>query len=137
MIYVIFVNENYEVFIICFALISACSLYFYMLLFLFSFPRSGAVFRSPLGLTLKICDFGASRRVCMHDEVDAFYSGSYGSSSSLDSMDEDGFGIGSSIPFELIGTEGYLSPEQLRGERLSSAIDMWAMGVVLYKCVTG
>tara|TARA_A100001015_G_C15020710_1_gene727847 strand:+ start:1462 stop:1821 length:360 start_codon:yes stop_codon:yes gene_type:complete len=97
-------------------------------LFQHHFCRNGHVFRSPLGLTLKICDFGASRRVSGANDV---------SSSSFDSMDEGGFGVASSIPFERIGTEGYLSPEQLRGETLTTAIDMWAMGVVLYKCVTG
>ena len=94
------------------------------------------MFRSPLGLTLKVCDFGASRRV---SGADGTYSLSYSGhgSSSLDSMDENGFGVASSIPFERLGTEGYLSPEQLKGETLTTAIDMWAMGVVLYKCVTG
>ena len=85
---------------------------------------------------MKICDFGASRRVSGVDELSSSYDSNFGCSS-FDSRDEDGFGVASSIPFELLGTEGYLSPEQLKGETLTSAIDMWAMGVLLYKCVTG
>ena len=68
------------------------------------------MFRSPLGLTLKICDFGASRRVSDIDESSSSYGSNYGCSS-FDSRDEDGFGVVNSIPFELLGTEGYLSPE--------------------------
>ena len=88
--------------------------------------RNNVIFRSPIGLTLKICDFGASRKIS--DPVSL-------GSSSFDSLDEGGFYP--SIPFEMIGTEGYLSPEQLKGLPLTTAIDMWSFGVVIFKCFTG
>ncbi len=38
---------------------------------------------------------------------------------------------------ELCGTPGYLAPEQWRGERESPAVDVWALGIMLYECLSG
>ena len=38
---------------------------------------------------------------------------------------------------ELCGTPGYLAPERWRGEAASPAVDIWALGVVLYECLCG
>lgn len=114
--------------------------------------------RSPSGLVLKLCDFGASRFVhrASSSVVDTLSASKKEtsrafcamakmtppSSSSIlpplelpsQSTEPRAFGF---IEFENIGTEGYLSPEHLRSEPLSRAIDSWAAGVILYKCVTG
>ncbi|GAA4046636.1 serine/threonine-protein kinase [Agromyces indicus] len=37
----------------------------------------------------------------------------------------------------IIGTPGYLSPEQVRGETLSSAADIYALGLVMLEALTG
>ena len=42
-----------------------------------------------------------------------------------------------STPGSLIGTALYMSPEQTRGERLDSASDIFALGVVFYELATG
>jgi serine/threonine-protein kinase len=38
---------------------------------------------------------------------------------------------------EIIGTEGYLSPEQLKGERATEATDIFALGLMGYELLTG
>ena len=37
----------------------------------------------------------------------------------------------------VLGTVGYMAPEQVRGDPPSAAADLWALGCVLFECLTG
>ena len=81
------------------------------------------LFKTPLGLTLKLCDFGASRYLPNDSQT-----------STSTSTSTSGPGL---LPYEPIGTEGYLGPELVLRQGFSSGVDMWAAGALLYKCLSG
>ncbi len=41
------------------------------------------------------------------------------------------------LPGQALGSMDYMSPEQIRGEQVSAASDIYALGCVMYECVCG
>ena len=72
---------------------------------------------------LKILDFGLARQSELH-----------GSKSQLLAAPTQGPGT---EPGAVLGTVGYMSPEQVRGEPADNRSDLFALGVVLYEMLTG
>jgi eukaryotic-like serine/threonine-protein kinase len=73
---------------------------------------------TPEGL-VKVLDFGLAKALTIDSEVDL---------SRAPTLSEEG---------RILGTPAYMSPEQVRGERLDTRTDLFSFGVVLYEMVTG
>jgi len=74
--------------------------------------------------TVKVLDFGLAKALAgdeAHVEL---------ADSPTPRMDSTESGI-------IVGTAGYMAPEQARGRRVDKRADIWAFGVVLYEMVTG
>ncbi|HTS01729.1 MAG TPA: tetratricopeptide repeat protein, partial [Thermoanaerobaculia bacterium] len=67
----------------------------------------------------KILDFGLAR---------AWSSGAGDEEETMSLLTEAG---------RILGTAGYIAPEQMRGEPPGAAADLWALGCVLFECLAG
>jgi eukaryotic-like serine/threonine-protein kinase len=57
--------------------------------------------------------------------------------SETDSPTPDSPTITMTTPGTIMGTPGYMAPEQVRGEKVDKRADIWAFAVVLFEMVTG
>jgi len=80
------------------------------------------VFLTPIG-GVKILDFGLARRTASEDDT-------------LTRV-ESATRAPSTTPGTVLGTVGYMSPEQVRGETADHRSDIFALGCVLYEMLTG
>lgn len=75
---------------------------------------------------VKVLDFGLSTR-------ETERSSAFGNASTTD------FQTASlaTMPGRVMGTAGYMSPEQARGKPVDKRTDIWAFGCIMYKCLSG
>jgi len=72
---------------------------------------------------LKILDFGLAKMAPVAEM--------------LEEGDDSPTLVGGSLPGTVIGTVGYIAPEQLRGEEVDRRADIFAFGGILYEMLTG
>jgi eukaryotic-like serine/threonine-protein kinase len=77
---------------------------------------------SPASVRAKVLDFGLAKTIAGSDgPLDAPSSGA----------------LDSTIDGRILGTPGYMSPEQARGETVDRRTDIWAFGCVLFEMLSG
>ncbi|HJQ71501.1 MAG TPA: tetratricopeptide repeat protein [Blastocatellia bacterium] len=70
---------------------------------------------------IKILDFGLAKLLPEKESVET-------EADTLSQLTDKG---------QVVGTVGYMSPEQLKGEEVDSRTDIFSLGVLLYNCATG
>jgi eukaryotic-like serine/threonine-protein kinase len=85
-------------------------------------PKPANVKVTPQG-RVKVLDFGLAKAI-------------WGQEGNPDLTQLDG-ATGMDVAGQIVGTPGYISPEQARGRKVDKRADVWAFGCLLYELLTG
>jgi serine/threonine protein kinase/tetratricopeptide (TPR) repeat protein len=85
--------------------------------------KPGNVMLTPAG-SVKVLDFGIAK-------------GGFGEAMTPEGPEAPTVGVTMTGPGVVIGTAGYMSPEQARGLVVDKRTDVWAFGCLLYECLAG
>ena len=72
---------------------------------------------------VKVLDFGLAKAIVAN--------------TSIANSDSPTITADHTLPGTLLGTAGYMSPEQAKGKTVDKRSDIWSFGVVLFECLTG